>query len=114
MYKSFFDLVDEAQSDGDVDAKEILDLMKNFELMRPQLKKVEIALKQLGKTDLAKKVDELDDSLFIFFQEINECFILSPRPKGLFKSKKKERWKFHRAIKENLRQWVDSYNSVKQ
>ena len=114
MYKSFFDLVDEAQSDGDVDAKEILDLMKNFELMRTQLKKVEIALEQLGKTDLAKKVDELDDSLFIFFREINEGFILSPRPKGLFKSKQKERWEFHRAIKENLQQWVDSYNSLKQ
>ena len=67
MYKSFFDLAEEAQADGVVDVEEILDLMKNFILMRPQLKKVEDALEQLGKADLAKKVDELDDNLFDFF-----------------------------------------------
>ena len=44
MYKSFFDLVDEANSDGVVDVSDILDLMKNFSLMKPQLKKVYTAL----------------------------------------------------------------------
>lgn len=47
MYKSFFDLVEEAQADGDVDVKEVIELMTAFSEMRPQLKKVEVALEQL-------------------------------------------------------------------
>lgn len=90
MYKSFFDLVEESQSDGIIDVNEILDLMENFSMMRPQLKKVELALEQLDKKDLANKVDELDDSLFDFFVELNNGFILPPKPKGIFKIKKKK------------------------
>jgi len=50
MYKSFFDLVEEAQKDGNVNINEVLELTKAFVDMRPQLKKVEIALEQLEKT----------------------------------------------------------------
>jgi hypothetical protein len=113
MYKSFFDLVEESQSDGVVDVREILDLMKNFVMMRPQLKKVETALEQLDRTDLSKKCDELDDALFEFFVEINNGFTLSPKPKGLFKKKEKAFWELHRSVKDNLQTWVDDYNSSK-
>lgn len=113
MYKSFFDLVEEAQSDNVVDVGEILDLMKNFRMMRPQLKKVEDALEQLDKADLAKKVDELDDSLFDFFVELNNGFILPPKPKGIFKSKQKKIWEIHRSVKENLQNWINAYKAQK-
>lgn len=114
MYKSFFDLVEESQSDGIINVNEILDLMENFAMMRPQLKKVELALEQLDKKDLANKVDELDDSIFDFFIELNNGFILPPKPKGIFKSKKKKTWELHQSIKENLQKWTDDYNSSKQ
>ena len=107
MYKSFFDLVEEAQSDNVVDVSEILDLMENFVMMRSQLKKVETALEQLDKTDLAKKVDELDDNLLDFFKELNNGFVLGPKPKGIFKSKKKKNWELHRAVKNNLEKWAE-------
>ena len=113
MYKCFFDLVEEANSDGVVDVREILDLMKNFTMMRPQLVKVGTALKQLDKLDLVKKIDELDDSLFEFFIEINEGFELPPKPKGMFKSKQKKIWELHSSVKSNLQNWVDDYNDVK-
>ena len=111
MYKSFFDLVEESQLDGIVDVHEILDLMKNFVMMRPQLKKVEMALEQLDKKDLAERVDELDNSLFDFFVEINRGFLLPQKPKGIFKSKKKKAWELHRSVKNNLQKWIDEYNS---
>lgn len=113
MYKSFFDLVEEAQADGDVDIKEVLELMTAFSEMRPQLKKVEVALEQLEKKDLAKKVDELDDSLFEFFVELNEGFTLPPKPTGWFKGKQKKMWQIHSDIKGNLQRWVDDYNNQK-
>ena len=103
MYKSFFDLVEESQSDGIIDVNEILDLMENFSMMRPQLKKVELALEQLDKKDLANKVDELDDSLFDFFVELNNGFILPPKPKGIFKRKKKKTWELHQSDLDGTR-----------
>lgn len=74
--------------------------MENFKLMRPQLIKVANALKQLDKPDLVKKVDELDDSLFEFFIQINEGFELTAKPKGLFKSRKKKIWVKHSLVKK--------------
>lgn len=113
MYKFFFDLVDEAQSDGNTDVNEVLELMKEFSDMRPQLKKVEVALEQLERQDLAKKVDELDDSLFDFFVQLNEGFKLPPRPTGWFNGKKKKVWDMHNSIKNNLQKWTDDYNAQK-
>lgn len=113
MYKSFFDLVDEAQNDGIVDVNEVLELMKTFVEMRPQLKKVETALEQLERIDLSKKVDELDDSLFDFFVELNNGFTLPPKPTGWFSGKKKKNWELHKSIKDNLQKWTDDYNNQK-
>ena len=113
MYKSFFDLVEEAQSDGNVDVSEILELMTAFVEMRPQFLKVLTALKQLDRNDLADKVDELDDSLFEFFIELNEGFVLPPKPTGWFIGKKKKRWEAHNTIKNNLQKWTDDYKAQK-
>ena len=113
MYKSFFDLVEEAQADGNVDVKEVLELMKSFVEMRVQLKKVEMALVQLEHKDLAEKVDELENGLFDFFVELNEGFILPPKPSGWFKGKEKKLWEIHNTIKQNLQRWVDDYNNQK-
>ena len=55
MYKCFFDLVEEAQSDGNVDVGEVMELMKAFVEMRPQLKKVEVALEQLDRDETVLK-----------------------------------------------------------
>tara|TARA_B100002052_G_scaffold47959_1_gene40978 strand:- start:5507 stop:6079 length:573 start_codon:yes stop_codon:yes gene_type:complete len=113
MYKCFFDLVEEAQSDGNVDVGEVMELMKAFVEMRPQLKKVEVALEQLDRDDLAKKVDEFDDSIFEFFVELNEGFTLPPKPTGWFKSKKKKAWEINNSIKNHLQKWTDDYNAQK-
>ena len=113
MYKCFFDLVDEAQSDGNVDVTEVLQLMTDFVDMRPQLKKVETALEQLDRKDLAQKVDEFDDALLEFFVELNEGFVLPPKPTGWFVGKKKKRWEAHKTIKDNLQRWTDDYNAQK-
>ena len=66
-----------------------------------------IGKQQLDKTDLAKKVDELDDNLLDFFKELNNGFVLGPKPKGIFKSKKKKNWELHRAVKNNLEKWAE-------
>ena len=110
MYKSFFDLVDEAQADNEVNIDEILQLMQAFVMAHPQLVKVIQALKQQDRDDLAKKVDELDDSIFDFFNELNKNFVLPEEPKGFFNKKKKERWKYYKSIKDNLEQWVNHLN----
>ena len=75
MYKFFFDLVDEAQSDGNTDVNEVLQLMKEFSDMRPQLKKVEVALEQLEREDLAKKfkLDFLSMGMSGDYQIALEC-----------------------------------------
>jgi hypothetical protein len=112
MYKSFFDLVEEAQADGVVDSEEVVELMRAFSEMRPQLKKVEDALIQLEKEDLAKKVDEFDDCLFEFFVELNEGFNLPPEPTGWFIGGKKKKWQRNKSIKANLQEWVDDYKRL--
>ena len=110
MYKAFFDLVEEAQADGVVDASEIIELMQSFVDMRKQLMKVIDALKQMDKPDLAKKLDQLDTNIFEFFIELNKGFVLGERPTGLFAGKKKKMWDSRKAIKDNLDNWVDAYN----
>ena len=111
MYKSFFDLVEEAQKDGNVNVSEILELLNAFVEMRPQLIKVHTALKQLDKEDLAKKVDDLDSAIFEFFVELNDGFTLPPKPTGWFSGKKKKLWELHNSIKNNLNDWTKTYNS---
>ncbi|WP_299055367.1 hypothetical protein [uncultured Polaribacter sp.] len=112
IYKAFFDLVDEAQSDNVVDVNETLELMKSFIDARKQLFKIIDALKQLGKEDLAKKVDELDDSIFEFFIELDEGFVLPERPTGLFSGKKKKLWDVYKVVKDNLHKWTEAYKNA--
>jgi hypothetical protein len=109
IYKLFFDLVEEAQADGDIDPTEIIDLMKNFVMAHKEFGKVHQALEQLGKDDLAEKVNEMDKNIFEFFDELNQGFKMPPRPTGFFSSKKKKFWDANKAIKDNLDTWVEAY-----
>jgi hypothetical protein len=109
LYRLFFDLVEEAQSDGNVSTLEIVDLMKNFVMVRKQLAKIQTALEQLEKLDFVEKIDEMDDNIFEFFLEVNDGFILPQRPSGLFAAKKKRIWDANKVVKDNLDQWVKIY-----
>ncbi|MAZ58208.1 MAG: hypothetical protein CMP56_02195 [Flavobacteriales bacterium] len=111
MYKCFFDLVEEAQSTRKFDIRELLDLMENFNTIHPELTKVHQALVQLNKEELAKKVDEMDSSIFEFFVAINENLTLLPEPTGWFIAKKKKKWELHKQIKDNLQEWANTYHS---
>ena len=111
IYKAFFDLVEEAQADNNVDVTEIVDLMKNFVLAHNELAKVSTALNQLNKPDLEKKVDEMDNNIFDFFVELNTNFQLPEKPTALFASKEKKIWKANKAVKDNLQEWVNQYKN---
>ena len=109
MYKSFFDLVEEAQQDG-LELIEIIDLMEDYIMMRNQLNKVRQALIQLEKPDLESKVDNMDDNMLQFWFELESGLVLpdlGERPKGFFSRKAKEEW-------DNRKQQSDTMLSVKQ
>lgn len=112
MYNAFFELVEEAQADGNVDASEILQLMTAFVDMHKQIIKICKALEDLNKKDFAEKADQLDNQIFDFFVEINNEFVLPPRPKGWFSSKAKKRWDLGKSVKENLERWVSGYQNL--
>jgi hypothetical protein len=109
MYKSFFDLVEEAQQDG-LELIEIIDLMEDYIMMRNQLNKVRQALIQLEKPDLESKVDNMDDNMLQSWFELESGLVvpdLGERPKGFFSRKAKEEW-------DNRKQQSDTMLSVKQ
>ena len=109
MYKSFFDLVEEAQKDG-LELAEIIDLMEDFVMMRNQLNKVRQALIQLEKPDLESKVNQMDDNMLEFWFELESGLVvpdLNERPKGFFNGKAKEEW-------DNRKRQSDALLSIKQ
>ena len=112
IYYSFFDLVEEAKKDKDVNLWETYQLMDAFVLAHKELIKVCGALEDLGRQDLSDKADELDDRMFHFIIELNEGFVLPERPTGWFKKKKKERWDFAKETKDQLQKWADAYNAA--
>ena len=114
MYKSFFDLVEEAQKDG-LELVEIIDLMEDYVMMRNQLNKVRHALIQLEKPDLERKIDDMDDNMLEFWFELETSLVvpdLGERPKGLFSGKAKKEWDNWKrqseailSIKQNILEW---------
>ena len=109
MYKSFFDLVEEAQEDG-LELIEIIDLMEDYVMMRKQLNKVREALIQLDKPDLESKVDEMDDNMLQFWFELEAGLVLpniGERPRGLFKGDSKQLW-------DNQKREIDAMTSIKK
>lgn len=115
MYKSFFDLVEEANADGRIDLKETHDLMKNFVMMRKEMNKVRDALLQLDKPNLEEKVNEMDDNLLEFWYSLAENMEIpeiGPEPTGWFIERKKRLWReakarrqIHIDLKENILSW---------
>ena len=109
MYKSFFDLVEEAQQDG-LELIEIIDLMEDYVMMRNQLNKVRKALIQSEKPDLESKVNDMDDNMLEFWFELEHGLILpnlGVRPKGLFSGKAKKEW-------DNRKRQSDAIHSIKR
>lgn len=114
MYKSFFDLVEEAQKDG-LELVEIIDLMEDYVMMRNQLNKVRQALIQLEKPDLERKIDDMDDNMLEFWFELETSLVipdLGERPKGFFSGKAKKEWDNWKrqsdailSIKRNILEW---------
>lgn len=114
IYIAFFELVEEANSDNNIDIPEIVQLMHSFEQAHKEMVKISGAVKDLGKTDFYEKVDELDDRMFIFFIDFNDGFILPDKPKGLFKGKQKKSWEIAKKVKDNLQEWEDVYLASKK
>ena len=112
MYNAFFELVEDAQADGNVDVSEILQLMVAFVDMHKQMVKICQALEDLNKKDFAEKAEQLDNHIMYFFIEINNEFVMPPRPKGWFSSKAKRKWDYSKDIKENLDRWVIAYQNI--
>lgn len=114
MYKSFFDLVEEAQKDG-LELVEIIDLMEDYVMMRNQLNKVRQALIQLEKPDLESKIDDMDDNMLEFWFELESGLVipdLGERPNGFFSGKAKKEWDYRKrqsdamlSIKQNILEW---------
>ena len=114
MYKSFFDLVEEAQKDG-LELVEIIDLMEDYVMMRNQLNKVRQALIQLEKPDLESKIDGMDDNMLEFWFELESGLVipdLGERPNGFFSGKAKKEWDYRKrqsdamlSIKQNILEW---------
>lgn len=114
MYKSFFDLVEEAQKDG-LELVEIIDLMEDYVMMRNQLNKVRQALIQLEKPDLERKIDDMDDNMLEFWFELESGLVppdLGERPNGFFSGKAKKEWDYRKrqsdamlSIKQNILKW---------
>jgi hypothetical protein len=133
MYKAFFDLVDEAEEDGNVNIEEIFQLMNEWVYFRKEFLKVIEALKQLEDFKKAEKLDELDNTIFEFFIELNKELKvpvideMPPRPKGVFNFKAKNLWdsdsarnqklkekaKRVKEIKDNLTVWQEAYEKAK-
>ena len=114
MYKSFFDLVEEAQEDG-LELAEIINLMEDFVVMRKELNKVRKALLQLEKPELEKKVDSMDDNILEFWFELEEGLTIpniGDRPRGIFSSNSKRIYDQRnseietiKSIKDNILEW---------
>jgi len=102
IHLAFFELVDEAKEDNNIDLNEIHYLLLNFELAHNENIKIHRALIDLESKDLANKVDKLDDELFLFFKDLNEAFVLPKKPSGLFNNKKKKNWEYAKQLKDNL------------
>ena len=113
IHLAFFDLVEEANADNNIDLSETVQLMKSFEMAHKELVKIVGALRDLGKDDLASKADELDDRFFMFFVDLNKEFVLPERPTGIFRSKQKKNWDYASKVKDNIQQWVDAYENEK-
>lgn len=135
MHKAFFDLVEEAQEDGRINLEELFQLMSEWAYFRKEYMKVIRALRQLEDNKKAEKLDEMDDAIFEFFNEINKELIIPempeempPRPRGLFNNRAKGDWmrennrreKLKKVIartkelKSNLDNWQKAYEEDKE
>lgn len=120
MYKAFFDLVEEAQEDGKINIEELVQLMSEWAYFRKEYIKVIEALRQLEDEGKAEKLDEMDNSIFEFFIEINKELIvpempeeMPPFPKGFFNHKAKGEWKREESRRNNIKKRIARIKELK-
>lgn len=84
IHSEYFQLVDEANSDGSIDLNEIVFLVKSSRLAIPTLKRAKSALIDHGKPDLADKVEEKIIDVSDFIKTLNESLDVNELPEVKF------------------------------
>lgn len=84
IHGEYFQLVDEANSDGSIDLNEIVFLVKSSRLAIPTLERAKSALVDHGKPDLADKVEEKIIDVSDFIKTLNESLDINELPEVKF------------------------------
>lgn len=84
IHSEYFQLVDEANSDGSIDLNEIVFLVKSSRLAIPTLERAKSALIDHGKADLADKVEEKIIDVSDFIKTLNESLDVNELPEVKF------------------------------
>ena len=84
IHSEYFQLVDEANSDGSIDLNEIVFLVKSSRLAIPTLGRAKSALIDHGKQDLADKVEEKIIDVSDFIKTLNESLDINELPEVKF------------------------------
>ena len=84
IHSEYFQLVDEANSDGSIDLNEIVFLVKSSRSAIPTLERAKSALIDHGKADLADKVEEKIIDISDFIKTLNQSLDLNELPEVKF------------------------------
>jgi len=84
IHSEYFQLVDEANSDGSIDLNEIVFLVKSSRSAIPTLERAKSALIDLGKPDLADKVEEKIIDISDFIKTLNQSLDVNELPEVKF------------------------------
>ena len=84
IHSEYFQLVDEANSDGSIDLNEIVFLVKSSRIAIPTLERAKSALIDHSKPDLANKVEEKIIDLSDFIKTLNESLDVNELPEVKF------------------------------
>ena len=84
IHSEYFQLVDEANSDGSIDLNETIFLVKSSRLAIPSLGRAKSALIDYDKTDLANKVEEKIIDISDFIKTLNDSLDVNQLPKVKF------------------------------
>jgi hypothetical protein len=84
IHSEYFQLVDEANSDGSIDLNEIVFLVKSSRIAIPALERAKSALIDHSKPDLANKVEDKIIDLSDFIKTLNESLDVNELPEVKF------------------------------
>ena len=86
IHSEYFELVDEANTDGAIDLNELLFLLKSSKLAIPTLQRAKGALLDYEKQDLADKVDAKISDISDFIKTLNTSLDINKLPEVKFNS----------------------------